>query len=87
MAKKERVVKKKAVDFALLMATLLLVLIGIVMVFSSSWPEAMQEYNDGYLFLKKQLISASLGLFGLIVCMNIDYKKWRKYSLWVYLLT
>lgn len=87
MAKNGRAVKKKAVDFALLMATLLLVLIGIVMVFSSSWPEAMQDYNDGYLFLKKQLISASLGLFGLIVCMNIDYKKWRKYSLWVYLLS
>lgn len=86
MAKKKKVEKKKAVDFSLLMATLILVFIGIVMVFSSSWPEALQKYGDGYLFLKKQIISASVGLIGLLVCMNIDYKIWKKYSFLIYIL-
>lgn len=86
MAKKKKVEKKKAVDFSLLMATLILVFIGIVMVFSSSWPEALQKYGDGYLFLKKQIIAASVGLIGLLVCMNIDYKIWKKYSFLIYIL-
>lgn len=87
MARGKPVKKKKAVDFSLLMGTLMLVLIGIIMVFSSSWPEAMQDFGDGYYFLKKQIISASVGLFGMLVCMNIDYKIWKKYSLGVYLLS
>ena len=52
MAKKDI---KKAPDFTLLLATLLLVFIGIIMVFSSSWPEGIKKYNDGYYFFKKQL--------------------------------
>lgn len=86
MAKGNSVKKKKAVDFSLLMGTLLLVFIGIIMVFSSSWPEAMQDFGDGYHFLKKQIISATVGLFGMLICMNIDYKFWKRYAFWVYLL-
>ncbi|MBU5313525.1 putative lipid II flippase FtsW [Tissierella carlieri] len=86
MAKGKSVKKKKAVDFSLLMGALILVFIGIIMVFSSSWPEAMQDFGDGYHFLKKQIIAASVGLVGMIICMNIDYKIWKKYSFWVYLL-
>lgn len=87
MAKQKKVTRKKAVDFTLLMATLTLVLIGIIMVFSSSWPEAMQKYDDGYLFLKKQGIAVIGGLILLIICMNIDYRIWKKYSFWIYLLS
>lgn len=86
MAKKKKVEKKRAVDFSLLMATLILVFVGIVMVFSASWPEALQKYGDGYLFLKKQIIAATAGMFGLLLCMNIDYKIWKKYSFWIYIL-
>ncbi|MBU5426795.1 putative lipid II flippase FtsW [Tissierella pigra] len=86
MAKKKSVEKKKAVDFSLLMTTLILVFIGIIMVFSSSWPEAMQDFGNGYYFLKKQIIAATIGLFGMLVCMNIDYKVWRKYSTLIYIV-
>ncbi len=87
MAKGKSVKNKKAVDFSLLMGTLILVFIGIIMVFSSSWPEAMQEFGNGYYFLRKQIISASIGLAGMIICMNIDYRIWKKYSFLVYLLS
>lgn len=86
MAKKETLQRKKAVDFTLLISTLSLVFIGIIMVFSASWPEAMQDFGNGYYFLKKQLISASVGLVGLLICMNINYKIWKKYALWIFIL-
>lgn len=83
MAKK---VKLKACDFTLLLATLLLVFIGIVMVFSSSWPEAIRM-NDGYFFLKRQIISAGLGFFAMIFFMNFNYRFLEKFSKLIYVFS
>ncbi|MCG4586371.1 stage V sporulation protein E, partial [Anaerosalibacter bizertensis] len=58
--------KKRASDFTLLLSTILLVFIGIIMVFSSSWPDALYKMKDGYHFLRKQLIASFLGLVGLV---------------------
>jgi len=57
------------------------------MVFSASWPEAMQDFNNGYHFLKKQIFAALIGLAGLLLCMNIDYKLWKRYSLWIFIFS
>jgi len=67
--------KRKASDFTLMIAVILLVFIGIIMVFSSSWPDALYKKGDGYYFLKKQLIASVIGLFGMLFFMNFDY--WR----------
>ena len=79
-------VKKREVDFTLLLISLILVFIGIVMVYSSSWPSAMQKFNDGYFFLRRQIIFAGAGLFLMIILMNIDYKVWKRFSFIIYLL-
>lgn len=79
--------KKRASDFTLLLSTVLLVFIGIVMVFSSSWPDALYKMKDGYYFLKKQLVSSILGLFILFFFMNFNYKKLGKMSLIIYILS
>lgn len=86
MPKRKSVGNRKAVDFSLLMVTLLLVFIGIVMVFSASWPESMQKHENGYHFLRKQIISASIGLVCLLACMNIDYRTWKKYSSFLFII-
>jgi cell division protein FtsW len=84
MARKKAVAKKKAVDFTLLLATILLVFIGIIMVFSSSWPEGMKDFNNGYFFLRKQLIASAIGLAGLLFFMNFDYRVLNKMSRLIY---
>ncbi|GFN35969.1 putative lipid II flippase FtsW [Tepidimicrobium xylanilyticum] len=83
MAKK---VKKKACDFILLLTTLLLVFIGIIMVFSSSWPEGIRM-NDGYYFLRKQIISALVGFVGMLFFMNFDYRFIYRLSKLIYLFS
>ncbi len=70
--------KKRASDFTLMIAVILLVFIGIIMVFSSSWPDALYKKNDGYHFLKKQLISSGVGLVAMLFFMNFDYWKLNK---------
>lgn len=87
MDKNKKYVKKKSVDFILLIATISLVFIGIVMVFSASWPEAMVDWENGYHFLSKQLLSAGVGFVAMLVFMNLDYKFFKKYALPLYLLS
>jgi cell division protein FtsW len=72
--------KRKASDFSLMIATILLVAIGIIMVFSSSYPEAYYKMKDGYYFLKKQAISSILGIFVMIFFMNFGYWRLKKLS-------
>lgn len=84
MSKKKSLNIRREADFTLLMATIVLVFIGIIMVFSASWPEAMQKYNDGYRLFKRQLFAAGVGMLGLLICMNINYKHYRRYALLIF---
>lgn len=87
MRTKKKSKKRNAVDFTLLLATMLLVFIGIIMVFSASWPEAMVKMGDGYHFLKKQLKSSAVGFIALIFFMNFNYKYLKKLSLPIYIVS
>jgi cell division protein FtsW len=79
--------KLKAPDFILFFTVLGMLAIGVVMVFSSSAVSAQVNFQDSYYFLKRQLVWVSLGLFGMIILMNIDYHIWRKGSKPFLLLT
>ncbi len=87
MEKNKKVTKKKSADFILLIATVSLIFIGLVMVFSASWPEAMVEFEDGYYFFRKQLISAAIGFVAMVVFMNLDYKFFKRFALPLYILS
>lgn len=87
MEKKKRIIKKKSVDFILLFVIISLVFIGIVMVFSASWPEAMVDFKNGYHFLKKQLISSLAGFIAMIFFMNFNYKYLKKFAVPIYILS
>lgn len=76
---------KKASDFTLMIVTIILVFIGIVMVFSSSYPDAIHKVGNPYHFLKKQLIFAVLGLFVMIFFMNFKYWRLNRMSRLIFL--
>lgn len=68
-------------DFLLLVMTLILVGFGLVMVFSASSNTAVyfQRFNnDALYFTKRQLMWAGLGLFMMMVIMNIHYAKFKR---------
>lgn len=78
---------KKASDYTVLFLTLLLVSIGIVMVFSASYYYAIDKYNDGYYYFKRQLMWAFVGLVAMIIMMNYDYHKLQKWSVTLLILS
>jgi cell division protein FtsW len=79
--------KKKSGDFTLMITVLTLIVIGIIMVFSSSHYYALSRMNDSYHFLKRELLWASLGLIAMFVTMNFDYWRYKKLAGYIYILS
>lgn len=65
-------------DRILFLATVGLVCLSIVMVWSASAVVAMERYQQPYLFLTKQLMWALLGLAVLWGAMGVDYRRYRE---------
>jgi cell division protein FtsW len=72
---------KKGYDYILIYICLALVVIGWIMVYSSSAVVAEIQYNDSFKFFKKQLLFSLIGLIGMVGVMKIDY---RRLSAWTY---
>src|SRR6266481_1024549 len=70
--------KRVGIDKWLFASTLLLVLIGVVMVFSASAVMANERFGSAYHFLFRQMGWAVGGLVAMAVAMNIDYRKWKR---------
>ncbi len=70
--------KRVSVDKWLFGVTLLLVLIGLVMVFSASAVIAKDRFGSPYYFMLKQTLWAVAGIGMMFVMMQVDYRKFRK---------
>ncbi|NLZ38647.1 MAG: stage V sporulation protein E [Firmicutes bacterium] len=71
-------IRKKEADFMLLFATMTLLAIGIVMVFSASY-YVLRE-RDPYYHLRRQVMWACLGLVGMLFFSNFDYWKLKRWT-------
>ena len=67
-------------DYILLTTILLLLFIGIVMVYSSSYIWAEYKFADSLYFVKRQLLFAGVGVAGMFFFMYIPYSNWAKYA-------
>lgn len=74
--------KKSNFDFLLFFATLLLVAIGVVVVYSSSYYAANITYGDKFFFMKKQIVGAIIGLVAMIFFSFVNYHIFQKLK-WV----
>jgi cell division protein FtsW len=70
--------KRVGVDKWLYGATLILVVIGVLMVFSASAVMAKERYSSPYTFVIRQAIWAAIGLATMTVLMQIDYRKYNR---------
>lgn len=75
----------RSIDNILLTAVTVLVFIGIVMVFSSSWPEAIKDGQSQYYYALRQAIFAIIGFVIMFFLTNVDYHYYRNISLKLYI--
>lgn len=69
---------QKPFDVYLFFTALILVLIGVIMVFTSSAIMGEEKYHDTYYFLKKELVFFVMGIVGLFVTKTLSYKIYAK---------
>ncbi len=78
--------KEKKVDKFFLIIILLLIGIGTAMFISASLGILARNEKTFYSVLFSQLVlGLGMGLVGMYICLKIDYKFWRKYSLYIFL--
>lgn len=66
---------------------LVLLVLGTVNVFSSSFVDAELRYDDAYFFLRRHLISMTVGIVAFFLGARLDYHRWRSWMPWVLTLT
>jgi cell division protein FtsW len=67
-------------DLLLLVATVMLLIVGLLAVYTSSFAVAYSEYGDANFFVKRQVIFALIGVAALVFFMRMDYHHLRKLS-------
>ncbi len=70
--------KRLESDKTLFLTTLILVVFGLVMVFSASAVISAEQFGGPYHFLVRQLVWAVAGVAALLMVMRIDYKTYRR---------
>jgi cell division protein FtsW len=65
-----------AFDLRLFLLVLAMVVFGLIMVYSSSFIFAQERTGNGFAFIQKQLIFATLGFTALLLAARTDYRFW-----------
>jgi len=70
---------RRGFDLPLLVATIALIIFGLVMLFSASWDYSLTEYGSPMYMFERQLMWLGLGLAAMFVLSRFDYHNWRKF--------
>ncbi|MGP1488955.1 MAG: FtsW/RodA/SpoVE family cell cycle protein [Peptoanaerobacter stomatis] len=76
----------KRIDYIMLITVILLVIIGVLMIFSASSVQASYEYNDSTKFLRSQLQFAAIGFVFMYIASKVNYKIYKDYVFIIYIL-
>lgn len=68
-------------DWGLLSVVTILLMLGLVMVFSASYVRGIEGFNNPYYFIGRQFMWLALGVVGLIVMARVPYTVWERWSI------
>ena len=74
-------------DYGLMLCVLILVVFGLVVLYSTSAYNGRVKFADGAYYLKKQAVSTTLGIAAMIVTANIPYHFWEKFAVPGYIIS
>jgi cell division protein FtsW len=77
---KKRSRAEERIDVATLVVTLVLVLFGLIMMYSASYASAIYMFGDGFRYIRTQAIYAVLGIIAMLVISNINYRILHRFS-------
>ena len=71
-------------DPTFLVLVLVLLTVGLICLFSSSYAYALQNYGSSFHFIKKQAIFAVVGVVIMVVLSRVDYHVYKKFAWIIY---
>lgn len=74
-------------DYNILIIVALLVIFGLIMIYSTSSYNAMNEYNDAYHYLKRQGVAIIGGIIAMIFTIFFPLKYFLKFSELIYVIS
>ncbi len=74
-------------DYIIMLCVILLVMFGIIMVFSSSYYTSGRGDGDMYEYLKKELVFAVLGFIAMFFAVKIPHKNWMRFARILYIVS
>lgn len=84
--KQEKRTAAKETDKVLLAIVFLLVITGLVILYSTSSYNGMIKFGDPFYYLKKQTFATALGFAGMYVIAKTDYHVWEKMAVPGYIM-
>lgn len=78
--------ESRGTDKVLLVIVFLLVIIGLIILYSTSSYNGQIKFGDPFYYLKKQIFATSLGLAGMYAVARTDYHIWEKLAVTGYLM-
>lgn len=69
------------VDKTLFLAVAMLIAIGLVMVYSASFPWSQERYGDDIYYVTRQAIAVAVGLAAMILGLLVDYRAYKNRAL------
>ena len=73
---------KESIDYVLLILVLLLVVFGLVVLYSTSAYNGRVKFADPAYYLRKQFFATSIGLFSMYLVSCMDYRRLQNYA-WI----
>ena len=64
-----------------------LLILGTINVFSSSFILAEAEFDTPYFFLKRHVLNIVIGFVAFLICFRIDYHRWRRAMFFIVIFT
>ena len=65
--------KQSALDAPFLITVLILVIFGLIMLFSASYATALYRFGDSFHFIKDQFLFAVIGVTAMLIASRVDY--------------
>ena len=73
--------KKGKYDYTLLTTLMLLLIAGLIILYSTSAYNGEVKFHDSFYYLKKQLFATCLGVVAMFFVANMDYHVWKHAAL------
>ena len=70
--------KQRAYDYALVIVLGIIIVTGLVILYSTSAYNGKLKFQDSFYYLKKQIFATLLGIAGMWIIARVDYHVWKK---------